>query len=100
MTPPTSLVVGSGTFGVTAAIELRRRGHPVQLPDPGPLPHPLAASTGGSGHAYKFAPVLGGLIADIVEGQPNPHQHKFRWRPEVRLPRSQEEARFQSSERK
>jgi glycine/D-amino acid oxidase-like deaminating enzyme len=39
------LVAGAGVFGVTAAIELRRRGHAVQLADPGPLPHPLAAST-------------------------------------------------------
>src|SRR2546421_5130745 len=39
------LVVGAGVFGVTAAIELRRRGHAVVLVDPGPLPHPLAAST-------------------------------------------------------
>jgi sarcosine oxidase / L-pipecolate oxidase len=39
------LVAGAGVFGVTAAIELRKRGHPVQLVDPGPLPHPLAAST-------------------------------------------------------
>jgi glycine/D-amino acid oxidase-like deaminating enzyme len=39
------LVVGAGVFGVTAAIELRRRGHAVRLLDPGPLPHPLAAST-------------------------------------------------------
>src|SRR5258705_11592011 len=39
------LVVGAGVFGVTAAIELRKRGHPVRLIDPGPLPHPLAAST-------------------------------------------------------
>src|SRR3954462_9182026 len=39
------VVVGSGIFGVTAAIELRKRGHPVRLFDPGPLPHPLAAST-------------------------------------------------------
>jgi glycine/D-amino acid oxidase-like deaminating enzyme len=39
------LVVGAGIFGVTAAIELRRRGHDVTLVDPGPLPHPLAAST-------------------------------------------------------
>ena len=39
------LVVGAGAFGVTAAIELRRRGHAVRLLDPGPLPHPLAAST-------------------------------------------------------
>jgi glycine/D-amino acid oxidase-like deaminating enzyme len=39
------LVAGAGVFGITAAIELRKRGHPVQLVDPGPLPHPLAAST-------------------------------------------------------
>ena len=38
-------VAGAGIFGVTAAIELRRRGHAVRLIDPGPLPHPLAAST-------------------------------------------------------
>src|SRR3977135_744226 len=40
-----ALVVGAGVFGVTAAIELRKRGHAVRLLDPGPLPHPLAAST-------------------------------------------------------
>ena len=39
------LLVGAGIFGVTAAIELRRRGHAVTLLDPGPVPHPLAAST-------------------------------------------------------
>ena len=39
------LVAGAGVFGVTAAIELRKRGHAVRLLDPGPLPHPLAAST-------------------------------------------------------
>src|SRR5437868_14832640 len=39
------LVAGAGVFGVTAALELRRRGHRVRLLDPGPLPHPLAAST-------------------------------------------------------
>ena len=39
------LVAGAGVFGVTAAIELRNRGHAVTLVDPGPLPHPLAAST-------------------------------------------------------
>jgi glycine/D-amino acid oxidase-like deaminating enzyme len=38
-------VVGGGVFGVTAALELRRRGHAVTLFDPGPLPHPRAAST-------------------------------------------------------
>lgn len=39
------LVVGGGIYGTTAALELRRRGHSVTLIDPGPLPHPLAAST-------------------------------------------------------
>jgi glycine/D-amino acid oxidase-like deaminating enzyme len=39
------IVVGAGINGVTAAIELRKRGHEVVLVDPGPLPHPLAAST-------------------------------------------------------
>jgi len=39
------LVVGAGVFGVTAALELARRGHDVRLTDPGPLPHPEASST-------------------------------------------------------
>jgi glycine/D-amino acid oxidase-like deaminating enzyme len=42
---PKIIVVGAGINGVTAAIELRKRGHEVVLVDPGPLPHPLAAST-------------------------------------------------------
>src|SRR5229473_6446858 len=41
----TVIVVGAGINGVTAAIELKKRGHKVVLVDPGPLPHPLAAST-------------------------------------------------------
>ena len=40
-----AIVVGAGINGVTAAIELKKRGHQVTLIDPGPLPHPLAAST-------------------------------------------------------
>jgi glycine/D-amino acid oxidase-like deaminating enzyme len=39
------VIVGAGINGVTAAIELKKRGHEVVLVDPGPLPHPLAAST-------------------------------------------------------
>ena len=38
-------VVGAGIFGTPTAIELRRRGYDVSLFDPGPIPHPLAAST-------------------------------------------------------
>src|SRR5690348_1319192 len=40
-----AIVVGAGINGVTVAIELKKRGHEVVLVDPGPLPHPLAAST-------------------------------------------------------
>jgi glycine/D-amino acid oxidase-like deaminating enzyme len=39
------IVVGGGIFGITGALALRKRGRSVVLLDPGPLPHPLAAST-------------------------------------------------------
>ena len=39
------LVIGSGIFGVTAALELRARACDVTLVDQGPIPHPLAEST-------------------------------------------------------
>ncbi|GAB4579680.1 MAG: N-methyl-L-tryptophan oxidase [Anaerolineales bacterium] len=45
MSSSTILILGAGIYGVTAALELRRRGHTVTLLDPGPLPHPLATST-------------------------------------------------------
>jgi glycine/D-amino acid oxidase-like deaminating enzyme len=40
----------------------------------------LLVATGDSGHAFKFAPVLGGLIADIAERKPNPWADRFRER--------------------
>ncbi len=45
MVSPHTLIVGAGIYGVTAALELRARGHRVTVVDPGPLPHSLAAST-------------------------------------------------------
>ncbi len=45
----------------------------------------LVVATGGSGHAFKFAPALGPLIADIALGVPHPLAHKFRWRPELAI---------------
>ena len=40
-----TIIVGAGIFGITAALELNTRGYRVAVLDPGPLPHPLAAST-------------------------------------------------------
>lgn len=62
---------------------------------PDPEREGLVMATGGSGHGFKFAPVLGGWIADAVEGRANPLLAKFRWRPEARPQRSEEAARFQ-----
>lgn len=40
----------------------------------------LFVATGGSGHGFKFAPVLGEIIADVVERRPNPWAARFAWR--------------------
>jgi len=53
----------------------------------------LVVAAGDSGHAFKFAPVLGRIIADVVEDRPTPLRHRFRWRPEIHPPRGQEESR-------
>lgn len=60
-------------------------------PDPGR--EGLVVAAGGSGHGFKFAPVLGDLIADATLGVANPLLHRFRWRPEVRPGRGEEAAR-------
>jgi glycine/D-amino acid oxidase-like deaminating enzyme len=49
---------------------------------------------GDSGHGFKFAPVLGEIIADAVEGRENPLLERFRWRPEVRPGLQKDAARF------
>jgi len=55
----------------------------------------LVLATGGCGHALKFAPALGALVADAVEGRRKDFTEKFRWRPEARPARSEEAARWQ-----
>jgi glycine/D-amino acid oxidase-like deaminating enzyme len=40
----------------------------------------LYVAAGGSGHGFKFAPVLGRLIADGVERKANAYLPKFAWR--------------------
>ena len=59
---------------------------------PDPDREGLTIATGDCGHGFKFAPVLGGIIVDAVEGRVNP---KFRWRPEVTAGAAKEAARFQ-----
>ena len=58
----------------------------------------LVIAAGDSGHGFKFAPVLGEVVADVVEGKDNPLAEKFRWRPEVRAGESKEAARFVPSD--
>jgi sarcosine oxidase / L-pipecolate oxidase len=40
----------------------------------------LVVAAGDSGHAFKFTPVLGGLIADAVEKKSHPWLPRFAWR--------------------
>jgi glycine/D-amino acid oxidase-like deaminating enzyme len=40
----------------------------------------LVVAAGDSGHGFKFAPVLGALIADVIEEEPNRWAPRFRWR--------------------
>jgi sarcosine oxidase len=50
----------------------------------------LVVATGGSGHAFKFAPLLGEWIADAVDGVVIP---KFRWRTDRLHARGEEASR-------
>jgi len=54
----------------------------------------LTVASGDNGHGFKFAPILGGLIADAVEGKPNRWLSKFRWRDVSWQDVRQEAARF------
>jgi len=40
----------------------------------------VVVATGGSGHAFKFAPVLGELIAAVAMDEPHVLADRFRWR--------------------
>ena len=54
----------------------------------------LVVASGGSGHGFKFAPLLGKLIADCVERKPNPWLEKFRWRNLGAGTKGEEAARY------
>ena len=62
---------------------------------PDPERKNLVIATGDCGHGFKFAPVLGEIVADAVEQKPNPLLQKFRWRPEVKAGETKEAARFE-----
>lgn len=40
----------------------------------------LVVAAGDSGHAFKFTPVMGALIADVVEKKANPWKGRYAWR--------------------
>ncbi len=65
-----------------------RDGHFWIAPDP--ERSNLIVATGGSGHAFKFAPLLGDWIADAVEGK---IVNRFRWRTEITASGNEEAAR-------
>jgi glycine/D-amino acid oxidase-like deaminating enzyme len=53
----------------------------------------LTVATGGSGHAFKMAPLLGELIADTAESAENTLAERFKWREFTEETIQEEEAR-------
>jgi glycine/D-amino acid oxidase-like deaminating enzyme len=47
---------------------------------PDPEREGLILSTGGSGHGFKFAPILGQITADVLEDRKNKYASRFAWR--------------------
>ena len=58
----------------------------------------LVIAAGDCGHGFKFAPLLGEIIADAVEGKSNPLLEKFRWRPEIPVGANTDVARFRGEQ--
>jgi glycine/D-amino acid oxidase-like deaminating enzyme len=55
--------------------------------DRSPADDRVLVATGGSGHAFKFAPLLGELVADALEDRADRRLARFRWRaPGTRRP--------------
>lgn len=54
----------------------------------------LVLAAGGSGHGFKFGPVIGDLVVDALHGVPNPILPKFRYRNESLATQGEEAARF------
>lgn len=73
------LVIGAGIFGITTALELKARGYHVAVLDPGPLPHPLAASTDIS----KVVRMEYGADETYMEMIEQAYQGWLRWNEEL-----------------
>jgi glycine/D-amino acid oxidase-like deaminating enzyme len=54
----------------------------------------LYIAAGGSGHGFKFGPILGSLISDAIEGVENNWLHKFKWRSFTSDTSGEEAARY------
>jgi len=54
----------------------------------------LSVGTGGSGHGFKMAPLLGEMQADVAEGSSNPFSARYRWRHLVKENVTKEDARY------
>jgi glycine/D-amino acid oxidase-like deaminating enzyme len=54
----------------------------------------LTIGSGGSGHGFKMAPVLGDMIATVAEGKHHKWSARYRWRHLANSTTIQEEARF------
>ena len=54
----------------------------------------LSVGTGGSGHGFKMAPLLGEMQADIAEGGSNPFSDRYRWRQLDSKATKKEDARY------
>jgi len=54
----------------------------------------LVVAAGGSGHAFKFGPLFGALIANAVEGVADRRLRKFRWRTASEMKPQQEASRY------
>ncbi|PRX54927.1 NAD(P)/FAD-dependent oxidoreductase [Flagellimonas meridianipacifica] len=54
----------------------------------------LSVSSGGSGHGLKMAPILGAMVADIIEGKSHEFSKRYRWRHLTADTSQVEEARY------
>ncbi len=54
----------------------------------------LVVAAGGSGHGFKFGPVIGDLVADALNGVTHPALHKFRYRLHAPAGHGEEAARY------